>query len=117
MCAQKNLMEFEKRNKSPSLFPEIDDQLLCSGGVECQVVDGALSQFLDFSSVEGLVTILYQFQNSSFIRKLNVDIYAVGWGAVRGVEGVEKRAQHPTLWSSSAKCHEQGVMGAEKDSL
>ena len=46
--------------------------------------DGALSQFLDFSSVEG--------HNSSFIRILNVDIYVVGWGAVRCVERLEKRA-------------------------
>lgn len=106
-----------KRNRTLSLFPEVHDQLLCSGGVECQVVNGALSQFLDFSSVEGLSTILYQFHNSGLICRLNDDIYAGGWGAVWGVERVEKRAQHTTLWSSSAKCHGRGVMGAQQDSL
>lgn len=60
---------------------------------------------------------VYQSNHSFVICKLYDCICAVGWYTVVCIEGVEKRAQHAALWSSSAECQGRGVMGPQPDSL
>lgn len=49
---------------------------------------------------------MYQSYYSGVICKFDYCIGAVGWYAVMVIEGVEKKAQHTALWSSSVRVGE-----------
>ncbi len=64
-----------KRGRFLPLPPKVYHQLLCFGGVECQiVVRTPSSKFLDFIPVWRPVIVMYQFPYSSVVHKLNNDV-------------------------------------------